>query len=87
MINHEKVQSTIKPNEIEIDEYSVWVNEDIIEITVTDENGEHTEYEFNQTQYSKDEYIKLMSEQNKALENELTDTQIALCDIFEMIGG
>ena len=45
------------------------------------------EYEFNQIQYSKDEYIKLVDERNKALENELTDTQIALCDIFEMIGG
>ncbi|MDE6111216.1 MAG: hypothetical protein K2F65_04785, partial [Eubacterium sp.] len=84
MIEYKNVQSTIKPNETEIDEYSVWVNENISEITVTDENGEHTEYEFNQTQYSKDEYIKLMSEQNKALENELTDTQIALCDIYEM---
>ena len=87
MTEYNNVQSTIKPKETEIDEYSVWVNEDIREITVTDENGEHTEYAFNQTQYNKDEYIKLMSEQNKALENELTDTQIALCDIFEMIGG
>lgn len=87
MTEYKKVQSTIKPMETKFDEYSVWVNLDIHEITVTDENGSHTEYEYNQTQYSKDEYIKLMSEQNKALENELTDTQIALCDIFEMIGG
>lgn len=87
MTEYKKVQSTIKPMETEFDEYSVWVNSDIHEITVTDENGSHTEYEYNQAQYSKDEYIKLMSEQNKALENELTDTQIALCDIFEMIGG
>ena len=87
MTEYKNVQSTIKPKEIEIDEYSVWVNKDISEISVTDENGSHTEYEYNQTQYSKDEYIRLMSEQNKTLENELTDTQIALCDIFEMIGG
>ena len=87
MTEYKNVQSTIKPNETEIDAYSVWVNEDISEITVADENGEHTEYQFNQKQYGKDEYIKLMSEQNKSLENELTDTQIALCDIYEMIGG
>ena len=80
------VQSTIKPNEIEIDEQSVWVNKDVREIAVTDENGSHKEYEYNQTQHSKDDFIRLMSEQNKALENELTDTQIALCDLFEMIG-
>ena len=69
MINHGRVQSTVKPKEIEIDEYSVWENTNISEITVTDENGEHTEYEFNQTQYNKNEYIKLMSEQNKNLED------------------
>ena len=81
------VQSTIKPNEIEIDEYSVWVNKDVRKITVPDENGTHTEYEYNQTQYSKDEFIRLMSEQNKNLEDKLTDTQLALCDVYEMIGG
>lgn len=87
MINHGRVQSTVKPKEIEIDEYSVWENTNISEITVTDENGEHTEYEFNQTQYNKNEYIKLMSEQNKNLEDKLTDTQLALCDVYELIGG
>lgn len=87
MTEYKNVQSTIKPKRIEIDEHSVWKNEDISEITVTDENGEHIEYQFNQKRYSKDEYIKLIIEQNKALENELTDTQIALCDIYEMFGG
>lgn len=87
MTEYKNVQSTIRPKEIEIDEYSVWVSKDIKEITVIDEIGSHTEYEYNQIQYSKDEYIRLMSEQNKALENELTDTQIALCDIYEMFGG
>lgn len=81
------VQSTVKPKEIEIDEYLVWVNSDVHEITVEDKKGAHIEYEYNQIQYSKDEYIKLMSEQNKNLENEVTDTQLALCDLFEMIGG
>ena len=87
MIEYKNVHSTVKPNETEIDDYSVWVSTDIQEITVTDENREHTEYAFNQKQYSKDEYIMLMSEQNKSLENKLTDTQLALCDVYEMIGG
>lgn len=87
MTEYKHVQSTIKPNKTEIDEYSVWVNKDIAEIIVADENGSHTEYEYNQTQYSKDEYIQLMDEKNKTLESELTDTQIALCDIYEMFGG
>lgn len=87
MIDYGKVQSTIKPKETEIDEYSVWVNEDVREITVTDENGSHTEYEYNQTQYGKDEYILILSENNKNFENMLTDTQLALCDVYEMMEG
>ena len=38
-------------------------------------------------QYTKDEYIKLMDEKNTELESQLTDTQLALCDVYEMIGG
>ena len=38
-------------------------------------------------QYSKDEYLALMDEKNAALEEQLTDTQLALCDVYEMIGG
>ncbi|MDE5671092.1 MAG: hypothetical protein K2I14_06490 [Eubacterium sp.] len=87
MIDYGKVQSTIKPKETEIDEYSVWVNEDVREITVADENGSHTEYEYNQTQYGKDEYILMLSENNKNLANMLTDTQLALCDVYEMMEG
>ncbi|MDE6752782.1 MAG: hypothetical protein K2J59_08445 [Eubacterium sp.] len=70
-----------------MDEYSVWVNENIREIEVTDENGAHTEYEYDQIQYSKDEYTLLLSEENKNLENMLTDTQLALCDVYEMMEG
>ena len=81
------VQSTVKPKGIEIDEYSVWINSDIHEITIEDKKGTHIEYEYNQIQCSKDEYIKLLSDNNKDLEDKLTDTQLALCDVFEMIGG
>ena len=44
-------------------------------------------YSYNEIQYDKDEYIKLLSEQNDTLEQQLTDTQLALCDVYEMIGG
>ena len=87
MTEDKNVQSGVKPKETEIDEYSVWVNENIREIEITDENGSHTEYEYDQIQYSKDEYILLLSEENKNLENMLTDTQLALCDVYEMMEG
>ena len=89
MINHGKVRSTIKPESIKIDEYSVWVSEDIKEIQVEDElemsevktkkKSTHTEYEYNLTQYDKNEYILQEAQQ-------ITDTELALCEIYESLG-
>lgn len=83
MIDYGKVRSTVKPDEVEIDEYSVWVNNDIKEIVVQLEDKSHTEYEFNQVRYTKDKYIKMIDERNTTLESQLTDTQLALCEIYE----
>lgn len=83
MIDYGIVRNTVKPDKIEIDEYSVWVNSDTKEIEVQSEDESHTEYEFNQVRYTKDEYIKLIDERNTTLESQLTDTQLALCEIYE----
>lgn len=83
MIDYGAVRSTVKPDKVEIDEYSVWVNSDIKEIQVQSEDESHTEYEFNQVRYTKDEYIKMIDERNSTLESQLTDTQLALCEIYE----
>lgn len=53
MIEHGKTQSTVKPNAIEIDDYSVWVAENITEITIEND----VLYEYDLVQYTKDEYI------------------------------
>lgn len=83
MIDYGTVRSTIKPDTVEIDEYSVWVNSNIKEIEVQSEVEIHTEYEYNQVRYKKDEYIKLIDKRNSTLESQLTDTQLALCEIYE----
>lgn len=85
MIDYRAVRSTVKPDAVEIDEYSVWLNSDIKEIEMQSEDKTHTEYEFNQVRYTKDEYIKLIDERNTTLESQLTDTQLALCEIYEGI--
>ena len=82
MIDYERVRSTVRPETVRIDEYSVWINTEISEI-----EGEQTEYEYRMIRYTKDEYIKLMAEKNAELESQLTDTQLALCDVYEMVGG
>ena len=79
MTDYGIVKSTVRPEEKVVDEYSVWVNTDIAETA----DG----WEYLMVQYTKDEYIKLMDEKNTELESQLTDTQLALCDVYEMIGG
>ena len=41
MIDYERVRSTVRPETVRIDEYSVWINTEISEI-----EGEQTEYEY-----------------------------------------
>ena len=79
MTDYGIVKSAVRPEEKVVDEYSVWVNTDITQTA----DG----WEYHMVQYSEDEYLALMDEKNSALEEQLTDTQIALCDVYEMIGG
>ena len=44
-------------------------------------------YVYDEIQYTKDEYIKIMADKNIQLEQEVTETQMALCDIYETIQG
>lgn len=54
MIVNNKVQSTVKPKPLVIDDYSVYENSNISEISTEDFNG----YEYRQVIYSKDEYME-----------------------------
>ena len=85
MIDYGIVQSTVKPEAKEIDKYSVWVNTDIREITVQAEEISHIEYEFHQICYEKDEYIAKMDEKNSYLEGQVTDMQLAMCEVYELV--
>ncbi len=42
-------------------------------------------YSYEEIQYDKDEYIGLISNKNDTLELQLTNTQIALADVFEQV--
>lgn len=77
MTDYGKTRSTVKPEAMVIDENSVWINTNITEFT--DKVGEDQEmhgYEYNMTQYGKDEYIQHLSTQ-------VNDTQVALVEIYE----
>lgn len=80
MIEHGKTQSTIEPNAIDIDEYSVWVAENITEITKENE----VLYEYDLVQYPKDEYIKLLVERDLTKADAILDLSTI---VAELIGG
>lgn len=65
---------------------TVYVHTDIVPV---EKDGKVVEdlFSYTEVQYDKDEYIELMAQQNEQLNNDLTDTQLALCEIYETIGG
>ena len=81
MVDYGKVRSTIKPESVVIDDYSVWENTNIE--AVSENVGTETEY--NMVQYDKNEYILKQAQANAELSDQLTETQLALCDVYEMI--
>jgi hypothetical protein len=80
MIDYGRTRSTVKPEPLKIDEFSVWVCSNITSVAETDPDGERefNGFEFDMVQYDKDEYIRMMNTQ-------LTDTQLALCEVYEML--
>ena len=80
-------RSTVKPENVEITESRVFRYEDITEIKVKnpESDDEVTMYEFTLTEYDKDEYIMIQAEKNASLEEQMTQTQVALCDVYEML--
>lgn len=85
MIEHGLVRAAVAPEAVVVDANSVWVSENIQEVTVQDEQGERTEYEFSLIQYTKDEYIRLLIQSNETLEMDIANTQLALCEVYEMM--
>lgn len=85
MKNYGLQRSAVEPKAVEITESKVFVATDIEQVTVTMDEQEVQEYQFNLLEYDKDEYIKIISEKNEELEQQMTDTQLALCDVYEML--
>jgi len=83
MINYGKTRSTVQPAPLKIDEYRVWVSTNITPVTEFNEEYEFIGFEYDMVRYDKDEYIELMSNKNVLLEQQITDVQLALCEIYE----
>ena len=88
MIDYGKQKSTARPEELELTETKVFISSNIEEVSEpgTDEQPGFTGYEFDLIEYDKDEYIKMQAEISADLENEITQAQVAMCEIYEMMG-
>ena len=80
MIEYGKTQSKIRPNAIDIDDYSVWVAENITETTIEND----VLYEYDLVQYTKDEYIKSLVERDLTKADAILDLSTI---VAELIGG
>ena len=92
MKDYGRVRSTISPKAMIIDEFSVWIHKNITEVSENvGEENEFIGYEYDMIQYEKDEFIELISKENKQLkqENELNKQAIGELTILmsTMIGG
>ena len=80
-------KSVVKPQDAEILETKVFLASNIEEVTEIIGEEEFNVFQFELTEYSKDEYIQILSTKNQSLESQITDAYLALCDVYELVGG
>lgn len=86
MVDYGKVRSTVKPESIVIDDFSVWQHTNIQEVSENvGEENEFKGFEFDMIQYTKDEFILQQAAENASLSQQITDTQLALCEVYELM--
>ncbi|WP_455057708.1 hypothetical protein [Jutongia sp.] len=86
MIDYGKTRSAVRPDDVEITETKVFVASNIKNFSETMDGQEIKGFEFNLVEYEKDEYIKKMHDDNDNLAQQMTETQVALCDVYELLG-
>ena len=86
MLNLGRVRGTME-NVPEWDETSssdiVYHRTNVVRI----EEEEFSGWEYDEVQYTFPEYVAYLKESLETLDNTLTQTQLALCEAYELIGG
>lgn len=78
MVDYGKVRSTVKPESIVIDDFSVWQHTNIQEVSENvGEENEFKGFEFNMVQYTKDEFILQQAAMKQEL-NSLVNTMLGV---------
>lgn len=74
-------QETVPQLEVNID--TVYTRTGIIAIDEPDFKG----WQYDEIQYSKNEYIELMGEKNQALEGQILESKLAMAELVEIVVG
>lgn len=73
------VESAVQPEPLVIDEISVWVHTDIAPVQRDDFSG----FTYHMVQYGKEEYIRQINDRLASANSQITDLQVALCELYE----
>lgn len=87
MKKYDKVYSDNLPKHIEITPSAVFIASNITPCKQYFDAITIDGYCYDYIEYTKDEYIKLLGDENEKLNEELLNTQSALCDIYELLEG
>lgn len=77
--------STEQAQPLIVNKDTVYVHTNIVQATDEDGNVIDGLYVYDEVQYTKDEYIQIIAEKNETLERDLTDTQLAIAEIYESL--
>ena len=77
--------STKQAQPLIVNKDTVYVHTNIVQSTDEDGNVIDNLYVYDEVQYTKDEYIQIIAEKNETLERDLTDTQLAIAEIYESL--
>ena len=88
---YQNTQAMERPNEFEINPLRVFVAKNIKEVEeqvlIEDEVINQTCFVFDLYEYTPEEYIGVLQDENNNLQQEVLDTQMALCDVYELLEG
>ena len=77
--------STEQAQPLIVNKDTVYVHTNIVKAKDKEGNVIDNLYVYDEVQYTKDEYIQIMAEKNETLERDLTDTQLAIAEIYESL--
>lgn len=83
MVIYPNTQANELPKEFVINPFKVLISKNIKFHEATGDKDAY--YEFDLYEYSPSEYIEILKNTNSELKQELLNTQMALCDVYEAI--